>query len=186
MTSGMLTPFRSRELIDPGAMIRPFQFMQHEMTRLFEGFLLGGLGLPPQEISEGDSLIPRMEVKETEQELRLCIELPGVAEPDIKVQIQDDDTLIIRAEKKSMQDANDETVRFNERSFGVFQRTLQLPFQISAQQVNARFENGVLSITLPRPGGQPRPTTHDVPIKTGAQREGNGRVRAEEKRSAAE
>ena len=179
MATGMLTPFRSRELVDPDTMIRPFQILQHEMTRLFEGFLLGGLGLPPSEISDGDFLIPRMEMRETDKELRLTVELPGVAERDIKVQIQNDDTLTIRAEKKCAQEEEGEATRFSERSFGMFQRTMQLPFPVPPHNVKARFENGVLSILLPRPTAQPSSMAHSVPIETSPTSGGSGRIQAE-------
>jgi len=84
----------------------------------------------------------------------LTAELPGVNEKDIEVTLAGDQ-LTIKGEKRSELDEKKEsegrTVHRTERSYGAFQRTLTVPYQIDAGQVSAQFLDGVLTITLPKP-----------------------------------
>jgi HSP20 family protein len=121
------------------------------MNRLFDDVLRGSL-MPsggPGTSQAGALLTPHMDVSETERELRIQVELPGVSEQDIEVSLHED-VLTIRAEKKQERKEEREGVHFSERSFGTFQRSLRLPFQVNPEQVQARFANGVLSVTLPK------------------------------------
>jgi HSP20 family protein len=81
--------------------------------------------------------------------------MPGVNEDDIEV-IANDDMLTIRAQKQMEREEDREDYHVSERVFGTFQRTLQLPFPVEPEQVQARFENGVLTITLPKTQTQDR------------------------------
>jgi HSP20 family protein len=129
----------------------PFLTLHQEMNRLFDDVLRGGLVSSggPGGNQTGALLAPHMEVSETDRELRIQAELPGVSEQDIEVSLNED-VLTIRAEKKQERKEEREGVHFSERSFGTFQRSLRLPFQVNPDQVQARFANGVLSVTLPK------------------------------------
>jgi len=94
-------------------------------------------------------------VSETEKEIRITAELPGVTEQDIDVSL-DDDMLTIRGEKRFERTDEKETFHFVECSYGTFQRSLRLPFAVNPDQVQASFENGVLTVTLPKTGRQER------------------------------
>ena len=100
-------------------------------------------------------LAPHMDVSETDKEVRIQAELPGVSENDIDVSLHED-VLTIRAEKKQERKEEREGVHFSERAFGTFQRSLRLPFQLNPDQVQARFVNGVLSVTMPKTQPQER------------------------------
>src|SRR4051795_3999391 len=104
--------------------------------------------------SMGGVLAPRVDVAEDEKTVTLTAELPGVNERDIEVTLAGDQ-LTIKGEKRSELDEKKEsegrTVHRTERSYGAFQRTLTVPYQIDAGQVSAQFRNGVLAITLPKP-----------------------------------
>jgi HSP20 family protein len=106
--------------------------------------------------SMGGMLAPRIDVSETDQELRLSVELPGVDEKDIDVSLVGDQ-LTIKGEKKSeQQDKQDDDGRvFHrvERSYGAFRRSMTLPFEADPDNVSADFKNGVLTVTLPKPAG---------------------------------
>lgn len=152
---------RVPSLFSPGSPLGvggdPFLTLHREMNRLFDDVLRGG-ALPAggQSGSEGGVLLaPHMDVSETEKELRIRAELPGVSEKDIDISLNDD-VLTIRAEKRQERKEEREGVHFSERSFGTFQRSLRLPFQVNPDQVQARFENGVLSVTLPKTQPQER------------------------------
>jgi HSP20 family protein len=136
---------------DGGWGMNPFVLLHREMNRLFDEVARGG---PVAQAPTGDeALVPQINVSETDKELRVTAELPGVTENDIDVTVEDD-RLTIRAEKKVERKDEKENYRFVERSYGVFQRSLRLPFSVQPEQVQARFENGVLSVTLPKPQGE--------------------------------
>jgi HSP20 family protein len=103
----------------------------------------------------GALLAPHMDVSETDKEIRIQAELPGVSESDIDVS-PNEDVLTIRAEKKQERKEDREGVHVSERSYGTFQRSIRLPFQVDAEKVQARFENGVLHVTLPKTAPQER------------------------------
>jgi HSP20 family protein len=98
-----------------------------------------------------------MDVAEADNELRVCVDLPGVEEKDIDVTL-DDDLLTIRGEKKSEQERGDKKENYHlvERSYGSFQRSLRLPFHANPDEVKAAFENGVLTVTVPKSAQQSR------------------------------
>jgi HSP20 family protein len=128
------------------------------MNRLFDDVFRGNLAEAEgsNQAAQGGGIIPaRMNVSETENEFRITAELPGVTEQDVDVQL-DDDMLTIRGEKRSEQKDEKENYHFVERSFGSFQRSLRLPFSVNPEQVQARFENGILTVTLPKTHQQER------------------------------
>jgi HSP20 family protein len=90
-----------------------------------------------------------MDLSETDQELKICAELPGVTDDDINIQLQDD-VLVIRGEKKF--EGKDEKKNYHliERSYGTFQRALRLPGPVDMDQVQARLEHGVLTVIVPK------------------------------------
>ncbi len=149
-------PFSSGGLLG-GWPADPFMTLHREMNRLFDDVARGGGVASAGGQSEGGGamLAPHMDVSETDKELRVKAELPGVAEKDIEVSLNED-VLTIRAEKRQERKQEKEGVHFSERSFGTFQRALRLPFHVQSDQVQAKFENGVLEITLPKMQAQAR------------------------------
>jgi HSP20 family protein len=119
-----------------------------------------GTGLPGMTGSQGQGDVgtfvnASMNVSETEKELRVTAELPGVTEQDIDVSL-DDDVLTIRGEKKFERKDEKEIYHFVECSYGTFQRSLRLPFPVDPEQVQASFENGVLTVMVPKTSRQER------------------------------
>ena len=104
--------------------------------------------------SMGGVLAPRVDVAEDEKTVTLTAELPGVNEKDIEVSLAGDQ-LTIKGEKRTehegRKEAEGRTVHRTERSYGAFQRTLTVPYQVDPGQVSAQFQDGVLTITLPKP-----------------------------------
>jgi HSP20 family protein len=104
--------------------------------------------------SMGGVLAPRIDVAEDEKAVTLTAELPGVKETDIEVSLAGDQ-LTIKGEKRSEHDDKKESeghaVHRTERSYGAFQRTLTVPYEVDPDQVSAQFRDGVLTITLPKP-----------------------------------
>lgn len=137
-----------------GAGVDPYMTLHREMNRLFDDVLRGG-GTAGNGPGAAGFLAPSMDVSETDKEIRILAELPGVAENDVEVSLNDD-VLTIRAEKRQERKEEREGVHLSERAFGTFQRSLRLPFQVNPDQVQARFENGVLNVTLPKTAPQER------------------------------
>jgi HSP20 family protein len=149
-----MTPFTPGGLLLGGGGTDPFLALHREMNRLFDDLVRGG-GTVPSAGGPGQGggtpllLAPQMDVSETDDEVRIQAELPGVSEQDIEVSL-DEDVLTIRAEKRQERHEERRGVHISERAYGTFQRSLRLPFRIDPDQVQARFENGVLGVTLPK------------------------------------
>lgn len=92
---------------------------------------------------------PTLDVSESETEVKVIAELPGLDEQDINVSLTQD-ILTISGEKKVENEDKGENYHHIERSYGAFKRSVALPAGIEADQVEAIFKNGVLTITLPK------------------------------------
>jgi HSP20 family protein len=129
----------------------PLFSLHREMNRLFDDVLRGG---PPAAAGQGQAASifnASMNVSETDRELRVTVELPGVTQQDIDISLNDD-VLTVSGEKKSETERGGEKEDFHfvERAYGRFQRSLRLPFSANPDEVRAGFENGVLTITVPK------------------------------------
>ena len=97
-----------------------------------------------------DNAGPRLDVKESEQGYVLEMEIPGVDKNAITVSVYND-TVTVEAEVRQENDANTEYKWLHrERNFGKISRTIALPEEVDEDTANARFENGVLQLTLPK------------------------------------
>jgi HSP20 family protein len=104
--------------------------------------------------SMGGVLAPRVDVAEDDNHVTITAELPGVNESDIDVALVGDQ-LTIKGEKRSEHKDKSETeghvVHRIERSYGSFQRTVTVPYEVNPDHVSAQFKDGVLRITLAKP-----------------------------------
>lgn len=135
----------------------PLSAFRRDMNRLFEEFL-NGFGAPgalaaaPQ--AAAALLTPQINVSETDQEVRITAELPGLDEDDVEVALADDSLTISgekEAEQEEVEEAGERRYHVMERASGAFSRTLQLPFPVDPDEVEAVFKNGVLAITIAKP-----------------------------------
>jgi HSP20 family protein len=122
----------------------PFSALQQEVDRLFEGFSRGFAGLPSRD------LMPSMDVSETDKEIEITTELPGLEEKDIQLNVSDN-VLTIRGEKKSEREETKKDYHLVERSYGSFTRSVQLPDGVNADGIRAVMSKGVLKVTVPKP-----------------------------------
>ncbi len=95
----------------------------------------------------------------------LRVDLPGVKDDDVKVEL-DDHVLTISGQRSSENEQRGDGYRRVERSFGSFSRSLRLPDGVDPEQIHASFERGVLEVTIPKPE-QRKP--HRVAISVGEQ-----------------
>ena len=151
MAQNPISQYRPYSMLERGS---PFHVLQRQMNRLLEdvfGPESGGFPQAPEEMR--GVLSPRVELTEGEAEWRVTAELPGVKEQEIEVSL-DGDLLTLRAEKKAEKREDKENTHFTERSFGMFQRALRLPFVANPDEVKASLVSGVLTITVPKPKDQ--------------------------------
>jgi HSP20 family protein len=129
----------------------PFQSFRSEMDRLFDSFLGGVPSLTSlrQGFSGAQVMTPTLDVKENEKEIVVKADLPGMDEKDINLTIHNG-VLSLRGEKKSEHTDERENYHVMERSYGSFQRSIRLPDTIDEDKAEARFDKGVLTITLPK------------------------------------
>jgi HSP20 family protein len=106
--------------------------------------------------------MPSMDVVETENEIEITAELPGLEEKDVQVNVVDN-VLTIKGEKKSEKEETDKNYRMFERSYGSFSRRLELPNGVNPDDIKARLANGVLKVTVPKP---PPAQAKKVEVKT--------------------
>ena len=147
---------------DNGILANPFMSLQREINRLFEDAFQPSLSMFGGTAGENAMMMPRTEVRETDKDIRVIAEMPGVAEKDIDVSL-DDDILTIRGEKKLERKEEKENTYFTERAFGTFQRSLRLPYHVEPDQVKASFENGILTVTMPKNKAQEK--MHKIPVQ---------------------
>ena len=128
---------------------RPFEDvgdLQKEMNQTFERFL--GHGLPGSS-DQAYSFSPAMNIAESENELIVTAELPGLESKDLDIAVQND-VLTIKGEKRHQTEDKGETWHRIESSYGTFSRSFQLPNEVDVDKVSADFKNGVLRVTLPK------------------------------------
>jgi len=139
-----------------GRGLDPLMDLHREVNRLFEDVFSAG-PLAAAGGSQGGMMMsmPRLDVREGEKEICITAELPGVKESDIDLRIEGD-MLTLSGEKKSETQEERENYHMMERSYGRFRRTVQLPFAPNPEQVQADFQQGVLTIRMPKQAQQER------------------------------
>ena len=134
---------------------RPLERLWREIDRLFEdfggGFFRGSLfDADPFGGAQSRFLAaPAVDIAETDRAYEITAELPGVDEKSVEVKIADG-VLTIRGEKRDEKREGDNDYFVHERSFGSFQRSFPVPEDADANKIEAKFRNGVLSVTLPK------------------------------------
>ena len=131
----------------------PFLSLQREVDRLFEDFTRGFPSFPtfPAFQTRGAAdLIPSMDVTETDKEIEITAELPGLEEKDVQINLSDN-LLTIRGEKKAEKEQKEKDYRLVERSYGSFSRTLEAPEGVDPNGIKATSAKGVLKVTVPKP-----------------------------------
>ena len=133
----------------------PFLSLHREMNRLFDDFfrdfdmrlpMMGGNGL--------NGGWPHIDLAETDKEVTVTAELPGMEEKDVELLLEDG-MLTLKGEKRS--ETEDKDRQFSERYYGRFERQIPLDAEVQADKAVARFKNGVLTVTLPKnPDAQPK------------------------------
>jgi HSP20 family protein len=127
-----------------------FGSLHREIDRLFDDLTRGGYGTLPSPAQT--NLMPSIDVTETDKEIEITAELPGLERKDVDISIEDD-LLTIRGEKKveTKEEDKDKNYHVSERSYGVFYRVIQLPPGVDPASIQAVMSKGVLKLTIPKP-----------------------------------
>ena len=116
-----------------------------EFDSMFDRFLRGGIA----DDGFASSWLPAVDIVENENEYTVNVELPGVNKDDVKITVAND-VLTVRGEKKMEKETKDRNYRRTERTYGSFQRSFTLPTHVKSDKIEANYNNGVLTITLPK------------------------------------
>ena len=125
---------------------RELASLQTEMSRWMNGMLEGN-GRTTQ------NWVPALDVWETPGEVVYAFDLPGIPENAITIEVKDD-TLTVSAEREKTQETDENGFYRFERRYGTFARAVGLPQGVDQEQINARYEHGVLEIRVPKPEEQ--------------------------------
>jgi HSP20 family protein len=133
----------------------PFQDLrsaQDEMA-LMSPMLAHALGLHAQQQGSGRATTtawaPALDISERKDAYLVTVELPGVEADDLEI-IMEDGLLTIQGERQFTQESSEQQFHRVERRYGAFRRSITLPAQVQAEQIEASFEDGVLQIMVPK------------------------------------
>jgi HSP20 family protein len=148
----------------------PFSFvrrMMEDMDRLFDDFAgrsEEGFLQPFGALTQVVAWNPQIEVVEKNGNLLVRADLPGLRADDVDVELADD-ALVIQGERKNERESSEGGVYHTERVYGSFVRRIPLPRGVDASSCDAKFENGVLEVTLKMPKSAKR----SIEVRSGAQ-----------------
>lgn len=125
--------------------LEPFSVLQGEIDQLFEDF-----GRSFSSLASSADLVPSMDVTESEKEIEIAAELPGLEEKDVQVNVADN-ILTIKGEKKCEKEQTEKNRRLVERSYGAFSRSIELPSGTNIDAIKASISHGVLKVVVPKP-----------------------------------
>jgi HSP20 family protein len=143
MVARFLTPFGGRQPDEPS---NAFLELPHELNQTGEAG------------EENRHLSTRLDVYEADGIIEMTCELPGVRERDIRICLEGD---ILTVDGEKRQEHKEKKAHFVERSYGIFERSIQLPFAPSPDQMTAEYRHGVLTIRFPRAEAQ---RSHQIEI----------------------
>jgi len=131
-----------------------------EVNRLFDDFFRD---FPSAAASA--AFVPSLAIEETEDAVKLSAELPGLAEKDFEISVEDG-VFTLRGEKRSESASERGGWSRTERSFGRFERRVALPADVEIEKASAAFKNGVLDVTLPKRAAA-KPKAHTITVNAG-------------------
>lgn len=116
--------------------------MQKIQTRLNEI-------MTESDVAENDFIVPLADVRETDESVIVCMDLPGVDKKDVEISISDDE-LRVSAKRSSKAEAEEKGYYKRERACTKFERLVKLPVAVRSDEAKAKLADGVLEVTLPK------------------------------------
>jgi HSP20 family protein len=152
MNLNSLIPWRDKTpaLASRDETVDPFVAFRREVDRMFDDFFDGfGRSLGPL-AGWQHSFAPRVDMAETDEEVVITAEMPGLDEKDFEVSLKGD-LLTLKGEKKAEHEQKNGDAYYMERRFGSFARSIRLPFEVKDENVEARYDKGILTVRVPKP-----------------------------------
>ncbi len=125
--------------------------LQRQMNRWFDAFARTPL-IPFEENLDDWEFGPPVDIYEDDQKLTFKVEVPGIDEKDIKVEIENN-VLTVHGERKLEKDIKEQNFRRMERHYGAFSRSFTLPSAVDPEKIEANYSHGVLAIQMPKQSG---------------------------------
>ncbi len=126
---------------------RDLTALHDRMNRLFDETMSRSRAAEPSELT--GSWSPSVDVYENADRYVLVAELPGLRKEDVQIELKEN-VLTLKGERKFEDEYKDQTCHRMERAYGQFVRSFSLPTQVEAGKVEAKFKDGVLTVTVPK------------------------------------
>jgi len=134
-----------------------------DFDRLFNRLTSGDwFSDPDMDVSDTGTWRPAIDLTEHENEYVVTAEVPGMEEDDVHISLKDN-VLTLKGEKKFEQEEEGENRYYRERRYGNFQRMIRMDAEIDSDNVQAEYENGILTITLPK---TKETMAKEIPVKS--------------------
>lgn len=161
MNLGSLIPWRSKSqpLSQRDDFFDPIFSFRREIDRMFDE-IFDGFG---NSAYRSVNLRPAIDITENDKELVISADMPGLDEKDLDVSLVGD-VLTIKGEKRAEHEQKNGGHHYVERRFGSFSRSVRLPFEVDDQEVEAKYDKGVLTIRVPKPA-ELQKAVRRIPIK---------------------
>lgn len=140
--------------------------LRSEIDRLFDDFITNGnsgFGLLDRRLTGPTAFVPAIDMKETDANLVIEVELPGLTANEVDVQVEEG-VLVLRGERKQEKEEKTKQWHRSERFWGKFERRIALPDYADLEKVDATCKDGVLMITVPKKAGV-KPKAISVRVK---------------------
>jgi len=141
---------------------REMMTLREAMDRLFDDAFTHPFSLSREGGSNWSS--PAIDMYQTNDEVVVRAALPGIKSDEVQINVTND-VLTIRGETKQQEEKNDKSWHIREHRWGAFERSVRLPTGVIADQAKAEFDNGILTISLPK-SEEVKPKTISVKTKT--------------------
>jgi len=131
----------------------PLASFQKQMNSLFDDFFkgFGEWPLAPfRGVGGKGEFMPRVDVAETDKDIKVTAELPGMTEKDVEVSLDPNNILTLKGEKHEEHEEKEEERHYVERRYGSFYRSIPLSTDVDETKIEASFKHGVLHISLPK------------------------------------
>ncbi|MCO6432627.1 MAG: Hsp20/alpha crystallin family protein [Deltaproteobacteria bacterium] len=149
MAIGDLIPWTKRRLTPARTGGDPFRALQRQIDDLFQNFLSGSpWDMPSIFAEDGGTFVPRVNIHESDSEIEVTAELPGLTQDQINLNLTDDALILSGEKREEREEKGDKSRRYIERSYGSFQRVIPLSAEVDHDKIDATFKSGVLTVKL--------------------------------------
>jgi HSP20 family protein len=155
---GTVTIRRPGPAVSPVSRLAHLDRMEREMGRMFDDFFVRPWGRPwltfgrpwgARMLEEPEVRIPAIEVFEEKDDVVVKAELPGMKKEEVEVNLYDN-LLTIKGERKEEEEIKKKGYYYSERTYGAFERSIEIPREVLTEKARASFKDGVLEVRFPK------------------------------------